>query len=284
MKNFFISIPHSGEEIPPEAIWLHKLEEKVLLCDVDRYVDRLYKKALTELKIPHIIAKWHRYAVDLNRNPNDIHSNSVEKSSAAESPVSEPFSKTSKKDPHTEEKKNLRGLHWVFTTQEFQLIKNPLSFEKHKLLLKKYYFPYHEALSRKLLEMKKENSKVYLLDAHSMPSKGTNLHRDPGKKRAEIVLSDQDGKSAEKNFSDLVFEAFRKASFKVVKNWPYKGGYITKHYGKPHEKQNAVQVEMNRALYMNEETKKKLPEKKMTEIEEQIKEALQWICKNLKSL
>lgn len=69
---FFISIPHSGEKIPDQTPWLNQLPEALLMSDVDRYVDRLYKPTLEELKIPFETTVWHRYAVDLNRIPEDI--------------------------------------------------------------------------------------------------------------------------------------------------------------------------------------------------------------------
>ena len=78
-----VTIPHSGEKIPPEATWLMGLPEEILMCDVDRFVDRLYVPALTALKIPFIKTDWHRYVVDLNRIPQDVDAASVEGASSA---------------------------------------------------------------------------------------------------------------------------------------------------------------------------------------------------------
>ena len=74
---FFISIPHSGEKVPPQTPWLQHLPEVLLMSDVDRYVDRLYQPVIEALEIPSQKTEWHRYAVDLNRIPADIDQASV---------------------------------------------------------------------------------------------------------------------------------------------------------------------------------------------------------------
>ena len=89
-----------------------------------------------------------------------------------------------------------------------------------------------------------------------MPSLGTQLHPDPGETRAEVVVSDFHGKSSIPEFKDIVMKAYQEAGFQVAYNWPYVGGGITQMYGKPQQGHNTIQVELNRALYMNEETKK----------------------------
>ena len=76
-RPFFVSIPHSGERVPDECTWLQNIDERVLMCDVDRYVDRLYETTLGKLGIPFVKTEWHRYAADLNRIPEDIDASSV---------------------------------------------------------------------------------------------------------------------------------------------------------------------------------------------------------------
>jgi N-formylglutamate amidohydrolase len=93
-----------------------------------------------------------------------------------------------------------------------------------------------------------------------MPSRGTAEHRDPGERRADIVVSDCSQKSSDPAFVDLVIKSYVRAGFKVGYNWPYLGGRVSEQYGKPQQGQHCVQVEMNRSLYMNEETKQYLPE------------------------
>lgn len=238
---FFISVPHSGEDIPPEAPWLNGLAEPILMCDVDRYVDRLYRPAADTLKIPFIVTQWHRYVVDPNRLPEDIDRDSVAGSQnpSGTFPI---------------------GLHWSVTTQGHVLIAQPMSQKNHKLLVEKYYQPFHQKIQAAYDQFKKQgHHDVYHLDAHSMPSMGTEKHRDPGQRRPEIVVSDSDGKSCSAIFKDLVIASYEQAGFEVAYNWPYKGGRVTETYGKPAEGQHAIQVELNRDIYMDEITKQLKP-------------------------
>lgn len=241
MKPFFISVPHSGEVVPREARWLDGLPEPILMCDVDRYVDRLYQDITKDLNIPFVVTEWHRYVIDLNRLEDDVDSDSVE----------------GHKNPSG---KFTTGLHWVKTTKGDTLMKKPISLEEHNILVKNYFYPFHEAVKARYAQIKEGgHKKVYHLDAHSMPSVGTAAHRDPGAKRPDIVVSDSDGKSTEAKFKDLVISAYEQAGFKVGYNWPYKGGRVTETYGKPSLGQHALQVELNRALYMDEDSKQMVP-------------------------
>jgi N-formylglutamate amidohydrolase len=243
MKPFFISIPHSGERVPREAAWLQGLAEPVLMCDVDRYVDQLYAPIVSELKLKLVKTEWHRYVVDLNRLPDDVDAASVVGS------------------PHPAGTFTT-GLHWVKTTRGAVLMPHPISKELHEQLVRDYFEPFHEAVRRTYSEFRGQGAgEVFHIDAHSMPSKGTSAHRDPGETRAEIVVSDSKGKSCSAEFKDLVIEAYTKAGLQVAYNWPYFGGRVTETYGHPEKGQQALQVEINRALYMDEETKQLIPEK-----------------------
>ncbi len=237
MTAFFVSIPHSGEKIPPEAKWLEGLPEVLLMYDVDRYVDQLYVPTLEALSIPFVKSEWHRYAIDLNRLPEDVDADSVLGSNNPSGSFS-------------------RGLHWAITTEGERLMLQPISKELHLQLVQKYFTPFHAAIGAQFTAFKKQGAKtVFHLDAHSMPSVGTKEHRDPGQRRADIVVSDCDGKSCGADFKDLVIESYEKAGFRVAYNWPYKGGRVTETYGQPKLGQQSIQVEMSRALYMNEKTK-----------------------------
>lgn len=239
MAPFFITVPHSGENVPRLTNWLEKLPETVLMCDVDRYVHELYGPAAHQLGIPAIIAETHRYVVDLNRWPEDIDQDSVEDS------------------PHPPGKFTL-GFHWSKTTTGAPLIKSPMSKSLHEQLAKEYFWPFHQKIKQQFQDyLQKGAEKVYHLDAHSMPSRGTDSHRDPGALRPQIVVSDLEGKSCEAWFKDLVIESYKSEGFEVAYNWPYKGGRITETYGQPDKGQHTLQVEMNRALYMDEVTKKR---------------------------
>ncbi len=260
-KPFFVTIPHSGEKIPDLTPWLNNLEEPTLMRDVDRFVDVLYKESLDDLAIPFVKTDWHRYAVDLNRLPSDIDKSSV---------------KEAENDKGFE-----RGFHWSVTTFKEKLIQQPMSIDTHAKLKDLIYEPFHASVRALYADLRVKTKKhtIYHLDLHSMPSLGTPMHLDPGEKRADIVISDSNQKSCSLAFRDLVIAAYVASGFKVGYNWPYKGGRLTEEYGKPQEGQQVLQVEMNRGLYMNEETKKLNPD--YQKVSQKLKNALGYIIANL---
>lgn len=261
---FFVSIPHSGERVPVQTPWLKNLPEEILMSDVDRFVDVLYKPAMQQLQIPFQLTEWHRYAVDLNRFPSDVDESSV-------------VGAGKKKGTHPD------GYHWVMTKNEVQLMVAPMSQEIHQELTQLIFEPFHAGVRNHYENFKKSGFKnIFHIDAHSMPSLGTRLHKDPGEKRADIVVSDCLGKSCHRHFKDLVIAAYATAGFKVAYNWPYVGGRVTEHYGRPEIGQQVIQVELNRSLYMDEKTKQILPEHQ--NIQQKISKALAYIKSELPKL
>lgn len=257
----FVSIPHSGERVPEQTPWLKNLPEEILMADVDRYVDQLYKPALEQLQIPFQQTIWHRYAVDLNRIPTDIDASSV-----AGAP----------KLPGT----HADGYHWVMTKNEVQLMPSPMSEEVHKELTQLIYEPFHAGVRNHYDFFHKNNfANVFHLDVHSMPALGTRMHRDPGERRADIVISDCLGKSCHHRFRDLVIAAYATAGFKTGYNWPYMGGRVTEQYGHPQAGQHAIQVELNRSLYMDERTKQLIPQHQ--EVQHKLTKAIAYIKSEL---
>lgn len=242
MNSFFVTIPHAGEKVPEATPWLQGLPEEILMCDVDRYVDRLYAPVIAKHGIPHVKTEWHRYAGDLNRFAEDVDAGSVQ-------------------DHKNPKGQFSRGFHWVLTTTNVVLMKEPMTQQTHQSLVAQIYDPFHAEIKKYYEQQKSLNNVVCHLDLHSMPSQGTSQHRDPGEMRADIVISDQMGKSCSRAYRDLVLTSYLEAGFKVALNWPYYGGRITEQYGDPKKQIHVVQVELNRALYMNETTKKWWPER-----------------------
>lgn len=238
MRAFFISVPHSGEQVPEETPWLEGLEEPLLMFDVDRYVDLLYRPIVESLKIPWVVATWHRYVVDLNRLPSDVDEESL-------------IGSDHPKGAFT------HGFHWVKTTAGMRLMKEPISRELHDVMVEKYFDPFHRDLKSIYGRFRESGAAdVYHIDAHSMPSRGTEAHRDKGEERAQVVISDVNGKSCSSWFRDLVVNSYKAAGFSVSVNWPYLGGRITQSYGCPEKGQQVIQVELNRSIYMDEVSKK----------------------------
>jgi N-formylglutamate deformylase len=240
-KPLLVTIPHSGERVPSETPWLAKLPEVLLMYDVDRYVDRLYEPEIKKLGLHHVKTDWHRYAIDLNRLPDDIDESSVE----------------GHKNPAG---KFARGLHWTITTAGAKLQPHPMTQALHDELVKKYFEPFHADVRSAMSKLRATAKVIYHLDAHSMPSVGTKEHKDPGERRAEIVISDCNGTSCSGEYRDLVVAAYEQAGFKTRVNWPYIGGRVIETYGRPKDGVHSIQVELNRDLYMDEATKQVKPE------------------------
>lgn len=264
-SSLLVTIPHSGEAIPQQAGWLKNLPEEILMCDVDRYVDRLYEPSLLKLKLPFVKTEWHRYAGDLNRIPEDVDAGSVVGHS---NPAGT----------------NRRGFLWSITTYNQTLMPGPVSAQDYQELVKLIYEPFHASVRKLYEKYQAEGRKnIFHIDAHSMPSVGTKEHRDPGERRAEIVVSDCHGKSCHRKFRDLVIAAYVTAGFRVAYNWPYFGGRVSEEYGNPAMGHHAIQVELNRELYMNERTKR-LNAEDAQKAQQKIEKALTYICQNLPDL
>ena len=262
---FFVTIPHSGEKIPEQTPWLKSLPETILMSDVDRFVDQLYEPALNTLSIPFEKTQWHRYAVDLNRFPTDVDCDSV-------------VGNKNISGSHSD------GYHWVKTKNEQQLMQQPMPLEAHNQLTELIFEPFHASVKKHYADLKKNgHQQIFHIDAHSMPSLGTRMHKDPGQLRAEIVVSDCLGKSCHSKFRDLVIVAYVTAGFKVGYNWPYLGGCVTETYGHPKLGQNAIQVELNRSLYMDESTKR-LNAETSAVVQKKIHKALAYIKSELPNL
>lgn len=262
---FMVTIPHSGEKVPDQAPWLKSLPEEILMCDVDRYVDRLYEPSLKALHIPFVKTEWHRYAVDLNRVPEDVDAATLQGSLTAVG-------------THN------RGFHWQVTTYNHQLMPGPIDAKTHTQLKELIYDPFHASVKKLYQDFKDQGAKkIFHLDAHSMPSVGTKMHKDPGEHRADIVVSDASGRCASENYVDLVITSYVRAGFKVGYNWPYLGGRVTEQYGKPSIGHEVLQVELNRQLYMDE-TSKKLKESAAQAASQKINKALVRILENLSRL
>ena len=285
--NLFTSIPHSGLKIPAPAFWLKGLPFDVLMCDPDLYVDELYEPALKKYHIPFFVFDWHRYAVDANRFPFNISEKTVEN-------AKELIKTHYKRDPVS----SPSDIHWHKTTLGYLLIKKALTESTHRLLIEKYLNPFHKKIKTDMQNLKQQGEqKIYLLDLHSMPSQATAFHKDTGL-RAEVVIGDNEGTSCSPAFRDLVMSAYKKAGFQVALNDPYKGGAIIKQYGSRSttnlqqkgitvkETQNcfqeALQIELNRKLYMDEITKEK--NKHFSKIQQQLQVAIYHILNNLSFL
>lgn len=228
-----VSVPHAGTMVPSEDAPMLALEGNALLRDADLFVDRLAAD-VPALGVPVVRALVSRYVLDVNRAPDDV---DREVCPALDRPT----------------RVSARGLVWRVTTDGAAVLKRPLTAAELEGRIARIHRPYHDALARLLEERRARHGFAVLLDAHSMPSTGRPGHADPGARRADIVPGDVRGASCNPGVSRLVAEHFEAAGFAVRPNDPYMGGFITRHHGRPARGVHAIQLEMNRDLYMDEE-------------------------------
>ncbi len=246
-----VSVPHAGTDVPAVDAPLLALSERALLKDADLHVDKLVQ-GVPALGVPVLQARVSRYVLDVNRAPDDV---DRETCPEIERPA----------------RPSARGLCWRTTTEGAAVLVRPLTLLELRSRLQRIHEPYHEALAALLAEKRARFGYAVLLDLHSMPSLGRPVlspgplsalvtrHSDPGSpassgRRADVVPGDLRGTSCAAALTRVVVDHFKGQGLSVRPNDPYMGGYITKHHGRPHKGIHAVQVELNRDLYMDEAT------------------------------
>ena len=233
-----VEVPHAGTEIPDSLRDEILAQPDALLRDADLFVDRLYQGA-PRLGATLLAARTSRYVVDLNRSADDI-----------DLDAGHEFLAPARPQP--------RGVVWRVTADGRPLLKHPLDRPALEQRLRDYHAPYHTSLAQQLLRTRNEFGFALLLAAHSMPSAVRRAGRDV-ERRADIVPGSLGRSSAHPAVIDLVDRHFRAAGLSVRHDEPYRGGYTTAHYGRPQHGQHAVQIELNRALYMDEATCRQKP-------------------------
>jgi N-formylglutamate amidohydrolase len=140
------------------------------------------------------------------------------------------------------------------TTTGAPALARPLTGVELAERLARFHAPYHDVLGQELGRLVQRFGFTVLVAAHSMPSVGRAGHGDTGVRRADIVPGTRGRSTADGRVIDLVDAHFRAAGLSVRHDDPYRGGYTTSHYGRPSAGVHAIQIEINRALYVNEAT------------------------------
>jgi N-formylglutamate amidohydrolase len=226
-----VSVPHAGvrtagyeETLTPELD---------VRGDADLFVDRLYRIGEPDGPETYVAAQLSRFVCDLNRDPDDVAPGAV---------------------PEHRSPRNVdgRGFIWAVTTTGAPALSRPLTLPEWSGRTA-IHTAYHEAISRALLRARARFGFAILVDGHSMPSRGRAGHTDSGSVRADVVPGDREGTSCALSLRALVTRHFAAAGLTVRPNEPYKGGYITTHHGRPADDVHAIQIELRRDLYMDEE-------------------------------
>lgn len=231
--------PHSGRDYPAEFVAASRLDPQGLRRSEDSFVDELFASA-PRLGAPLLAARFPRAFCDPNREPYELDPGM--------------FSGELPHYANTRSPRVAAGLGTiakvVATGAEIYRAKLPVAEIERRVT--QYYRPYHQRLQSLLDETRAQFGWSLLVDCHSMPSIGGPMDRDSGLSRVDVVLGDCFGASCAPAVTQAVEDAFRDRGYRVVRNTPYAGGFTTRHYGQPRAGTHALQIEINRALYMDE--------------------------------
>jgi N-formylglutamate amidohydrolase len=226
-----VSVPHAGLQTAGFEPTLNP--ELDVRCDADLFVDRLYRIGDADGPEVSVAAQTSRFVCDMNRDADDISAGAVPEHPAPRN-------------------SDGRGFVWAITTTGVPALARPLSLDEWRERTA-IHAAYHDAITRALSRARDRFGYAILLDGHSMPSRGRVGHKDPGRERADVVPGDRDGTSCAAALTAHVTRHFQSAGLRVAANDPYKGGFITAHHGSPANAIHAIQVELRRDLYMNED-------------------------------
>ena len=230
--------PHSGRKYPASFLRRIELNEIEIRSSEDAFVDDLFEAAV-EHGAPLLLAQSPRAYLDLNRGPDEL-------------------------DPAV-----IDGVRRVAHNPRIasglgvipRVVANGRAIYRGKLTLKDaheristVWRPYHDTLQALMDEAHARFGEAILIDCHSMPHEALEHVGPPGATRPDIVLGDRFGGSAASSIVEHVEAAFASAGFKVARNMPFAGAYMCQHYGRPSRRYHAVQIEIDRSLYMDEAT------------------------------
>ena len=229
-----VSSPHSGRDYPAAFLAASRLNLRELRRSEDSFVEMLFADA-PDIGAHLLAARFPRAYVDVNREPFELDPDMFD------TPLPDYVDITSKRAA--------AGLGTIarIVTAAAEIYRERISFAEAKHRIKALYMPFRKALGQLMEITQRHFGCAVLLDCHSMPSNALD-------RRVDIVLGDRHGTSAHADLVCAAHESLKSMGYSVVRNKPYAGGAITCHYGRPSAKTHAIQVEINRALYMDEDT------------------------------
>jgi len=233
------SSPHSGRNYPSALLAASSLDDKTIRRSEDSFVDELFASA-PALGAPLLCAEFPRVFCDVNREAFELDPAMFKDAL-----------------PHYANSKSTRVASGLGTIA--RLVADGVEIYRHKLhwgeaeaRIARLYHPYHEALEGLLRNTKARFGSALLIDCHSMPSKFAATRFNTAACDADIVLGDRFGHACAAPIVDHLERALTRQGLTVRRNAPFAGGFCTEHYGCPDTGIHAVQVEINRSLYMDE--------------------------------
>jgi N-formylglutamate deformylase len=230
--------PHSGREHPDDFQPLIAPDE--LRRVEDAYVDQLFARA-PEFGAVLLSALFPRTYIDANRAASDVDPTMLR------GRWHEP--------PRPTEKSRLgHGLVWKSFPPDRPLYAGRLPVEHVRARVEGYWRPYHEALETEIHRLRAVHGAVWHLNCHSMPSSSSPFVPGRAGARADFVLGDRDGSSCDRGFTLFARDVLERMGYSVRLNDPYRGAELVRAYSDPANGRHSLQIEINRALYLNEDT------------------------------
>ncbi len=238
--------PHSGADYPAGFVAASRLDPLALRRSEDSFVDELFAAA-PAMGAPLLRARFPRAFLDANREPFELDPGM--------------FADRLPAWVNTRSPRVAAGLGTVarVVASGADIYRRKLRFAEALQRVNACYRPYHAALAGLVERTQAQFGLCLLIDCHSMPSVGGPADADSGRRRVDIVLGDCHGTSCDRRLTEHVRRSLARRGYAVRRNVPYAGAYTTRHYGAPQRGVHALQIEINRALYMDEETFRKSP-------------------------
>ncbi|MFN3868845.1 MAG: N-formylglutamate amidohydrolase [Hyphomicrobiaceae bacterium] len=235
---FVFCSPHSGRVYPRHFLEQSRLDALTLRRSEDCYVDDLFA-AVPALGAPLIAARFPRAFLDVNREPYELDPQLIRE-----------------KLPQFANAHSARVVGGLGTIARIvadgeSIYRAPLPLDAALARIEGLYKPFHAELQRLMQRTADRFGYAVLVDCHSMPSAGMSRGVLA---RPDFVLGDRFGASCDTRLSMFVRDHLSSAGYEVHMNRPYAGGFITEHYGRPSRGWHALQIEINRGLYVNEMT------------------------------
>ena len=229
--------PHSGRAYPADFLALSRLDRVTIRRSEDAWVDQLCRAAAGG-RLPVLSARFPRAWLDANRERLELDPRM--------------FTGALPIGANTRSTRVAGGLGTIprLVTEKDDIYRGPIPVEEAMRRIRLAYDPYHATLARALSRLSARFGFAVLLDCHSMPT----AQRGGAEARSDVVLGDRHGTSCHPALTDLASMLLREAGYRVARNKPYAGGFVTETWGRPERGLHALQIEISRGLYMNEAT------------------------------
>ncbi len=225
--------PHSGQDYPEPFLAQAILDRPVIRSSEDAFVDQLFGCAPT-FGAPLIAACIGRAYIDLNRDCSELDPALI---------------RGVHRTDHNPRVTSGLGVVPRVVAKGQAIYAGKLSVAEVNMRISTCWTPYHQALRRLIHQTHRQFGCTILIDCHSMPH---SVIVDQGLEPTEIIVGDRFGAAANRDLVDQITAAFRAEGLVVRRNAPFAGAYSTQAYGRPSKNQHAVQIEIDRSLYMDE--------------------------------